>query len=257
MEGAGAFRLVSVLSAPVLICHRTVANEPATLPWSPPDVARTELHLTLEDATLCLRNSDRLRRDSRGRTLGTRLALLELALEEVAKGNMILIRTEIQKAPGPSRLGAESAPPDSIQGRLRALLLAKMHLFTDDALREAFWNHDIKLEFVEFLIDLVELLLPIISASDPDVSNYPARYRLMAGFGSLPPVKRFTIAQLRETFVKLKQLGFESLDTAAKRGLFVDPQPQDRSASKSGSRHGFDLGRLVACDDAPNAYRRC
>jgi hypothetical protein len=199
-----------------------VATNPVTLPWAAPGQAEGELHLTLADAVLCLRNSDRLRHDSRRRSPGTKLALLELSLEEVAKANMILLRLRIQGARSPVRLGAETAPADSPVGQLRDLFIAKMHLLTDDALRKAFWNHDIKLEFVEFLMDLSELVVPFTAKARSRTRDYPPRYRLIAALGNVSAVRKLAMASLRESFARLRETGVESLDTAAKRALFVD-----------------------------------
>jgi hypothetical protein len=55
------------------------------------------LDLTIDDAEMCLRNANRLITDSEGCSSESRFTLLELGLEECAKGMSILWRLDIRK----------------------------------------------------------------------------------------------------------------------------------------------------------------
>lgn len=180
------------------------------------------LQFSIEDVRLCLQNADRLRRDARFRTLGTKLALYEFALEELAKGNMILLRLQLADAIVASSTGRTTgSPSDCAAQQVFQLLSDNARFFSDETIRKAFWDHDVKLEFVEFLAKIMMIAVARFESEGANTSSLPLRYRAFGAVANVGPVRRIALGQLRTGVDHLKRLGFDSLDTICKRALFA------------------------------------
>jgi hypothetical protein len=178
------------------------------------------LSLSMDDVALCVRNAKRLMKDSSHVSPGTCLALRELALEELAKGSMVQFRIYIQdavKGKWPAtRSTAGPAPPE-----LGELLDRNADLLTDEALKRAFWDHDIKLGHVALMVDFLELTIPAMETAKLDTRGLSIRTRTLSGLVKLGPLRRLGLRYLSENLVELRGRGIDRLDDLCKNALYV------------------------------------
>lgn len=189
------------------------------------------IRLSMSDVELCVRNARRLRKDARRTSPGTRLALEELALEELAKGSMVMFRIYIQAAAAgrlmPPRAGGVGGV---VSKGVTKLLESRADLLSDAALKEAFWNHDIKLDHVALMIDFLELTMPAIAAArQVDTRGLSPATRLFGFFARWERLRRFGIKYLSDTLARMRAAGVDDLDSLGKTAIYVG---LDRQAAK-------------------------
>lgn len=193
---------------------------------SPPSAA-VPLQLSMKDVSRCRRNADRLRRDARGRSPGTKLALYEFALEELAKAHLILIVlqfSEILREGG--RAASANRASVAAGSRMLELLRANSRFFEEKTIRRALQkDHDLKLDFVEFLGDIALVSIEDFESRRAPIAHLPARYRLTGAVVNLGPIRRLGLREMRATIGRLKARKVNSLDTLCKRAIFADLDP--------------------------------
>lgn len=192
---------------------------------APKRLKLVELNLGIADAALCRRNAARLVKDARRASEWTKLALYELALEEAAKGNMILMRRQLKStyrsvdfSPGPGPAADDMSP----EAKVFRLLVSHQHLLTNEALWDAFWDHDIKLEVVELLLSICEVALEVPEPFAGSPRGMGLKYGLYGAVGKIPLLRDFGLKELRKTVKKLRERGFSTLAVVGKRATFVD-----------------------------------
>jgi len=187
--------------------------------------ASNELDLSKRDVRLCLENVQRLMRDSNKVSAESKLMLRELALEELAKGYMVFFRL-LAKNPSEVR-GRLRFPKTAGSEKLAELLEGHRDMFSEAALRRAFKDHEVKVEFLGALSDVL-LQTPPILLDDRNVDSqglpFAVVYRLAKG-----RVKRLTQlgdASNRRTIAKIRERANRQvdgrLDNLAKRATYVD-----------------------------------
>lgn len=176
---------------------------------------------TPKDVTLCLVNARRLMRDSRRVSPESRLVLLELAMEELAKGYMVLFR---MLASGQLRLNERIRLPQ-VDGTEKAVEMVKAHreMFSDSALHRAFKYHEMKVGFVESLSDIL-LEVPWIPVDDRNVDTrgLPFWTVVRLARGRIREYSRIGDASNRRLIAKIRSLADEPLYALAKRSTYVD-----------------------------------
>lgn len=193
-------------------------------PFGPPD---PPLQLSMADVALCRRNSDRLRKDARGRSPGTRLALYEFALEELAKAHLILLILQFVEIGILNPMVRPDGQPSTQAGpKVEKLLRENARFFEESTIRRALRrDHDLKLDFVEFLVDAVLTCLEDFERADAPVERLPVRYRLVGLVANLGPLRRLGLREMKATISRLKLRKVNSLDTLCKRAIFADLDP--------------------------------
>ena len=186
------------------------------------------IRFSVSDVDLCRRNAQRLMRDAKRTSSESELALLELAFEELAKGYMVFFRIAFR---GSIDRPSESRTLPSLDpGPILSILERNHRLLSDDAVREAFWNHDIKLEMAELIFDLLDRLVgPLEQVSRFRSQGLPFRIRLVLWFARSRRIRGMAIEHLREVISGLRASGFARLDDIGKQATYVG---LDRSAER-------------------------
>lgn len=188
----------------------------------PGPLPQSELMLTLADAETCLKNAGRLSKDARKTSPGTRLALREAALEEIAKASMIVFRAQLQASGGRGPLPPPGAPTPPGEGAVFRLLWERRELLSDANLRAAFRWHPVKLEYVEFLLDLLDAILEDVRPGPVRVRGAPIKFRFWVPVVTSNFVRPIISRRIRKFLSDQRSRGILGLDGIAKRGLYVD-----------------------------------
>jgi hypothetical protein len=178
------------------------------------------LRFSRSDVLLCLGNARRLMKDSRKVSQESRLLLLELALEELAKGYMIFYRILAVDA---DKFKAAKFPGSDQLGAAKELLDSSRNLFSDSSVRRAFKWHEVKVEFIELLGKTITLSPPIPIDDRSVVSTgLPFRTRILLARGRVGGYRRISDASLRQTVGRVLEIASTPLDRLAKRATYVD-----------------------------------
>jgi hypothetical protein len=182
-----------------------------------------EIRLSTDDVILCVKNARRLRKDARRTSFESRLALKELALEEVAKGYLVFFRIMVQHR-------SENVQVGDLQRFIQAgfpvplhdLIEANSGLFTQEALRAAFWDHELKLGAIEFIINSIEEVMPVARPSPiPGVKLLPLRYRIASRFARSERLRARGVETMTKALATLQNAGITTLDQIGKRATYV------------------------------------
>jgi hypothetical protein len=181
--------------------------------------------LPIEEAEKCLVNATRLYRDSKKASPQTKVALIELGLEETAKAGMLFFRGRIARRLTPE--GQLPMPHGSTlpaEDELDTLLLQNLPLFTADALDEAFRKHKVKLRFFEFSLDFIRASIPLLLSKEyRKNSTAPLGVRIITTLYSFGPANERLRGQIEKLVTELKQRGIRDLDELAKQaGFYAD-----------------------------------
>ena len=152
--------------------------------------------ISLESLQLCLLNAERLFQDSLEVSSATRAGLLELALEEASKGWMVLFAFYQREA---SRFTEQLGKPDAVpieptiaymlqqnallsrylnahqQSEVRSYLEKHKEILLNPPLSDAFERHEVKLDFLSFLVGYMKLVIPMLSGSPAGLHNIASR----------------------------------------------------------------------------------
>jgi hypothetical protein len=187
--------------------------------------ASKQIDLSATDIRLCLSNAKRLMVDATKVSPESQLMLRELALEELAKGYMVYFRL-LTKNPAQFK-NRVHLPHIAGSEKIAELLQGHRDMFSEAALRRAFWDHEVKVEFIELLAEVV-LQAPPIFVDDRNVDTrglpFGTVVRLARGrirrYSQLGIVSnRRVIAKIRE---RVKREVNGRLDALAKRATYVD-----------------------------------
>jgi hypothetical protein len=122
---------------------------------------------TLETVEICLLNSQRLFSDAEKVSTPTAAALLELCLEEIAKGWMLYFTFLKQKSGGVRAALDRSRASSPEESRLLRKILSfydkHEEYFENPSVDGAFYEHKIKLDYLKFLIELQEMIIPVLT----------------------------------------------------------------------------------------------
>jgi hypothetical protein len=184
-----------------------------------------DLQLTIDDVALCRDNARRLRSDASRSSAPTRPGLLELSIEECAKGFLILFEGKIR------REGADLRNPESFEkitdSGVRSILEKHRGVLTPDAVRQAFWSHEVKLAHLEFLIDYLSYNAPKfaelsvqMAIGDPRLP-FRQRMRILLTLGNKRN-RAEAVSQSREELQELRDLELETLDELKEDGFYVN-----------------------------------
>jgi hypothetical protein len=120
-------------------------------PKAPPRPAARRLSLSAADARLCLENAQALWEDSKKTSPETALALLELSMEECAKGITLFFD---------SKFAIEGFEPNSAESlakvadpELRAIYERYREVLSPENVRNSFRRHWVKLRQLQFALD--------------------------------------------------------------------------------------------------------
>jgi len=186
---------------------------------------------TKEGIQLCAANAERLLDDSTKTSAPTRVALIELALEEAAKGWMLYFRLmrdnpEAVKASGVVDF-ARSALVQGTKGRTIDELTDIIASFKDHAqllmrppLDEAFQHHRVKLAYVRALVETLAIVLPISSKVEYPPELLKRAIQGPARFGGLPPADR--VARARKLFDEFLSQEVAEISVLKESGFYVD-----------------------------------
>ena len=219
----------------------------------------------MEDVSLCRRNADRLRKDARGRSPGTKLALYEFAVEELAKAHLLLLLLQFSEI---LRLDPQTRPvgrPGTRAGpKVEKLLRENARFFEEATVRRALRkDHDLKLDFVELLADVALASFEDYERAGAPVGHLPLRYRLVGSVANLGPLRRLGLREMKATIDRLKARKVNSLDTLCKRAIFADLDPTTGrlKGPEADPELIRDLGMLlralrIGVDIAERVYRK-
>lgn len=181
---------------------------------------------TFEGIQLCLAGAERLLADAGRVSPPTQAALLELSIEEAAKAWMLYLvaRTRARD----SNLIPHGWNPHLIATQRDARALQRFLAGHSSYLRNlpvdrAFHKHEVKLEFLQFLLEFLKLMAPVAQAN---------RRSLIEGMAALNPafnIRRMTKGTATNPivgFVKsLKVEALPELTRIKERGLYVNSLP--------------------------------
>lgn len=189
------------------------------------DAIRKPPILPIEEAEKCWANATRLYRDSKKCSAPTKVALIELGLEETAKSGLILIRERIVNrlaSDGSLLVSHRSDLP--AEDELHQLLLENIGLFTAEAVGRAFRDHEVKLRFFEFSLAFIRRSTPLaLSKEYRRTSSAPFGIRAIITLYSMKPMTQHFIQRLEKLVSTLKGLGITNLDELAKEtGFYVN-----------------------------------
>jgi hypothetical protein len=226
-------------------------KETAPAPSKPADQG---FEPSLEVAQLCLLSGERLIADAEDASIPTAIGLLELGIEELAKGWMVYfecvrrlglsMQTEIKEGRPASLRGAK--------GRMWALaaltrenLTRAQHKAVSDffeknepllanlPLVDAFKRHEVKLDFLSFLVRYLRMWIPIAVAADLGSKN--------AAFSFGPPFKGAsradgpTLKEVTDLLESLDEDRLRMLKNVKESALYVNLTQDDTVAYPLGS----------------------
>lgn len=193
-------------------------------------VRSARLALSPEDAEMCLDNAKGLTKDSKKTSDETALALLELSMEECAKGIILLFDRKFHEEgfdPGSEESLSKIPDPE-----LRALYRRHAEVLSPAAVRKAFKSHPVKLRQLEFVIELIAHqsrhgLAEVAIRQAFSNPNYPLS--LMIRIALVSPRNRS--AALTRTILsalqKVESLGVKALDQKKNEALYVGLSSDD------------------------------
>lgn len=188
------------------------------------------LALSLAEIEKCLDNSKELRRDARKTSVETSLALLELSMEECAKGMVLLFdRKFALEAVDPSSSETLEKISDP---ELRAVFQKHGRFLTPEAVRLSFKHHWMKLKQLQFVLDYMSYFTRHggAEASIKEVltnPNYPLGFIIRVALIPRRNRKELVTRSVRDGLDRLNSLGVETLDRLKNRALYVDLSPDE------------------------------
>ncbi len=136
---------------------------------------------SIEAVQMCSANAERLYDDSQSVSEPTRVALLELAIEEVAKGYWLYFRVQEKSPPivvAPPAPGGPNVPPQDHPGswmvwnmtpKEQVQLASHVQRYKDvlspGQFETLFRKHEVKLELMNYLLGMFKIVLPALHRS--------------------------------------------------------------------------------------------
>jgi AbiV family abortive infection protein len=120
--------------------------------------------VTLSAVELCVQNAERLLLDAAKATPPTAAALAELSIEESAKAWMLFFRLLFQGRRSKAHIRLTSKEMKKAYQFLESK--AEYLRGLDDEILLAFERHKVKLRFLAFLLEYIELALPVLSTKE-------------------------------------------------------------------------------------------
>lgn len=192
------------------------------------------LALSVDDAELCLDNARGLQRDSKKTSDETALALLELSMEECAKG--IILTLDRVFAAAEFDPNSEDSLSKISDAELRALYQRHAKSLSPLAVRRAFESHAVKLRQLQFVLDLMSYharhgMAGVAIREAFSHPEYPLGHVIRLAL--IPPKKReAALTQaMQGAFQKINDLGVATLDQRKNDALYVALAEDEQSCS--------------------------
>jgi hypothetical protein len=190
------------------------------------------LALSFEAAHLCLENAQGFRKDAKHTSVETALALLELSMEECAKGIILIFDNKFE---------AEGFDPNSAESlakvkdhELRALFERHREILTASQVRNAFRWHWVKLRQLQFALDFISYQLRHGLAEQAvreilSKPEYPLGLQIRV---ALLPRKNRTAAitvATQEAIDRINRIDLATLDQKKNAALYVGLASDEKS----------------------------
>ncbi|WP_298276401.1 hypothetical protein [Ferroplasma sp.] len=201
-------------------------------------------YATVENVKKCIDNADRLYEDALKTSLPTRAALIELSIEELAKGFLVLYKTpEFEN----SAIKAEFVDTDKILDDLeRTDFIKTIDEFKIGDFTKHF--HREKLNFIESLVKMSQQFFAAYKTQmEPLIKVYASNYSQYLSKSIVDPMKI-----LQEALSNLSGSGISDLDKIKEDGFYVDfkdgkvTEPQNISFPIQNLSSVFSFLRLLA-----------
>jgi hypothetical protein len=185
---------------------------------------------TKEGVQLCLANAERLLDDATKVSKPTGCSLVELAVEELAKGYMLFFAVRAMSS-GTSGSDPVTEFGQSLRDSLSKLdpteleglqAYAKLHLaeLVKPPLEEAFRDHRVKLSYLGALVGFLATMLPLLERFSPPREVLDAAIVGRVQDPNYPDPKR--IAQFQAVLSAFKSQGLDDLSSYKEAGFYVD-----------------------------------
>ncbi len=193
---------------------------------------------SFENVQLCLLNAERLLADSKKTTSPTAVALVEFSLEELMKGWMLIFiytKNKLDKLTETERkatmeklglnLGSLKNEFESMSEEDKEKFGSAVKVLFEPELKEAFWKHDIKLEYLAALLTYLKYCLPLLMKIVDKESYIGTISKITGDYTKLKLSQEEITQKIGETQSHLEKFKTENLNILEKvkqRTLYVD-----------------------------------